>query len=74
MRLTPYEEDLIVTTTCEGLAKVHMGKISFAEAQWRGAFVIEGSRDLVRAFSTWGGLSYFAGVQRADRQSGAAAS
>ncbi len=69
-----YEEDLVVTTTCEWLAKVHMGKIGFAEAQRRGVFEIEGRRDLVRAFPTWGGLSYFAGVQRAGHRSGAVAS
>jgi hypothetical protein len=51
-----------------------MGRISFAEAQRRGVFEIEGPRDLVRAFPTWGGLSYFAGVQPADQPSGAAAS
>ncbi len=60
-----FEEDIVVTTDCEVLALVHMGRLSMSEAVRTGRWRMEGSRDLVRAFPTWGGLSYFANVRPA---------
>jgi len=56
------DEDLVVTTDCETLIRVHMGRLSLSEAERGGAWLTEGQADLVRAFPTWGGLSYFAEV------------
>ncbi len=60
-----FEEDIVVATDCETLALVHMGRMSMAEASRRGRWRMDGPRDLVRAFPTWGGLSYFANVRPA---------
>lgn len=60
-----FEEDLVVTTDSEWLAKWHMGRISLGEAMRWGLIAIEGPRELVRAFATWGGLSAFADVRPA---------
>jgi hypothetical protein len=57
------DEDILVTTTTEVLMLVHMGRLSLAEAMRRRQWVMDGPRDLVRAFPTWGGLSPFADVQ-----------
>jgi len=58
-----FEEDIIVRTDCQTLTLVHMGRLSMAEAVRSGRWEMDGPRQLVRAFPSWGGLSYFAGVQ-----------
>jgi len=60
-----FEVDLVVTTDSVTLTRVHAGRIALREAQRIGAWAMEGPRDLVRAFPTWGGLSYYANVQPA---------
>jgi hypothetical protein len=57
------DEDILVTTTAEVLMLVHMGQLPLAEAARRGLWVMDGPRDLIRAFATWGGLSPYADVQ-----------
>lgn len=57
-----YDEDLILTTDTEWLAKWHMGRISLGDAMHAGAIAIEGPRSLVRQFATWGGPTPFASV------------
>jgi DNA-binding HxlR family transcriptional regulator len=59
------DEDILVNTTAEVLMLVHMGRLPLAEAARRGLWVMDGARDSVRAFPTWGGLSPFADVQPA---------
>jgi DNA-binding HxlR family transcriptional regulator len=59
-----YDEDLLVTTSSEWLAKWHMGKISLARAMHEGLIEVEGPRALVRRLSRLG-LSRFAGVKPA---------
>jgi hypothetical protein len=59
-----YDEDLVITTQTEWLAKWHMGDISLGQAMHAGVITIEGSRRLVREFSKWGGISHFASVRR----------
>jgi hypothetical protein len=56
------DEDLVVTTDCDTLVRVHMGRLDPREAERRGVWNVEGSADLVRAFPTWGGLSFYADV------------
>jgi DNA-binding HxlR family transcriptional regulator len=60
-----FEEDIVISTDCETLALVHMGRVSMHQATRSGRWRMEGPRDLVRAFPTWGGLSYFANVKPA---------
>jgi hypothetical protein len=57
-----FEIDLVILTDSVTLTRVHAGRLGLREAQRAGAWMIEGPRDLVRAFSTWGGLSYYANV------------
>ncbi len=57
-----FEEDIIVRTDCQTLTLVHR-RLSMAEAVRSGRWEMDGPRQLVRAFPSWGGLSYFAGVQ-----------
>jgi len=59
------DEDLVVTTDCVTLTDVHRGRISFAAALSSGRMRIDGPPALVRAFPSWGGLSYYAGVRPA---------
>src|SRR5213594_2164286 len=63
------EEDLLVTTDCDTLRRVHMGRLSMREAERMGLWVLEGPPDLVRAFPSWGGLSHFADVAPAAPRS-----
>jgi DNA-binding HxlR family transcriptional regulator len=56
-----YDEDLVVATSCEWLAKWHMGRISLGEAMHAGLMSVQGPSDLVHTLSTLG-LSRFAGV------------
>jgi hypothetical protein len=59
-----YDEDLVVRTTSEWLAKWHMGRISLGQAMHAGLISVEGPRELVQTLSTLG-LSRFAGVEPA---------
>lgn len=58
-----FEEDLIMTTDSEWLARWHMGSLPLGQAMRQKLITIEGPRELVRAFSGWGGLSPFKDVQ-----------
>lgn len=57
-----FDVDLLITTDSITLTRVHAGRLSLREAQRVGAWQMDGPRDLVRAFPTWGGLSYYANV------------
>src|SRR5437899_10185072 len=59
MKPPGFEEDLIMTTDSEWLAKWHMGSLPLGQAMRQRLITIEGPRELVRAFSGWGGLSPF---------------
>jgi DNA-binding HxlR family transcriptional regulator len=63
-----FDEDLVVTTSAEWLAKWHMGKISLGRAMHEGLIEVEGPRRLVRSLATLG-LSRFAAVEPASQQS-----
>lgn len=56
-----YDEDLVVATSSEWLAKWHMGRISLGQAMHAGLISVDGPRELVQTLSTLG-LSRFAGV------------
>ena len=60
-----YDEDLVLTSDTESLAKWHMGRISLGQAMHARLISIEGTRSLVRQFATWGGPTPFASVKRA---------
>lgn len=60
-----FEEDIVITTDRETLALVHMGRLSMSNAARAGRWRLDGPRDLVNAFRSWGGLSYFSNVQPA---------
>lgn len=57
-----FEVDLLIATDSNTLTRVHAGRLGLREAQRTGAWLMEGRRDLIRAFPTWGGLSYYANV------------
>jgi hypothetical protein len=59
-----FDEDLVVRTSSEWLAKWHMGRISLGRAMQAGLISVEGPAHLVRALATLG-LSRFAGVEPA---------
>lgn len=59
------DEDLVVTTDSITLTDVHRGRLPFSRLS------VEGSPALVRAFESWGGLSYFADVRPARAASAA---
>ena len=59
------DEDLVVTTDCVTLTDVHRGRVAFDAAISSGRMRIEGPPALARALPSWGGLSYYAGVQPA---------
>jgi DNA-binding HxlR family transcriptional regulator len=59
-----YDEDLVVETDCEWLAKWHMGRISLGQAMHDGLISVQGPSHLVSALSGLG-LSRFAGVEPA---------
>ena len=56
-----FDEDLVVSTSSEWLAKWHMGRISLGDAMHDGLMRVEGPPHLVRALATLG-ISKFAGV------------
>lgn len=62
-----FEEDLVVRTDCETLTLVHMGRLSLGEATRLGHWQMDGLPSLVRAFPSWGGLSYFSKVRQVAR-------
>jgi len=59
-----YDEDLVVATSSEWLAKWHMGRISLGDAMHEGLMRVEGPPDLVRTLATLG-LSKFSAVDPA---------
>jgi DNA-binding HxlR family transcriptional regulator len=59
-----FDEDLVVATTSEWLAKWHMGRITLGDAMHEGLMRVEGPPDLVRALATLG-LSKFSAVESA---------
>ena len=59
-----YDEDMVVTTSSEWLAKWHMGQVSLGHAMHEGLMRVQGPPELVRALATLG-LSKFAGVEPA---------
>ena len=65
-----YDEDLVVTTTSEWLAKWHMGRISLGQAMHERLISVQGPSELVQTLSTLG-LSRFADVAPAVRRSSA---
>jgi DNA-binding HxlR family transcriptional regulator len=60
-----FDEDLVVATSCEWLAKWHMGRISLGQAMHDGVMTVEGPSELVRTLATLG-LSRFASVPPAS--------
>jgi DNA-binding HxlR family transcriptional regulator len=59
-----YDEDLVVATNSEWLAKWHMGRITLGAAMHAGLISVEGPRELVQTLATLG-LSRFADVEPA---------
>ena len=59
-----FDEDLVVTTSSEWLAKWHVGRISLGDAMHEGLMRVEGPPDLVRTLATLG-LSKFSAVEPA---------
>ena len=59
-----FDEDLVVQTSSEWLAKWHMGRISLGQAMHDGLMRVEGPPDLVRTLATLG-LSKFSAVDPA---------
>jgi DNA-binding HxlR family transcriptional regulator len=60
-----FDEDLVVRTTSEWLAKWHTGRISLGAAMHEGLMRVDGPSELVRRLATLG-LSKFAGVAPAS--------
>src|SRR5215217_6217271 len=59
-----FDEDLVVATSCEWLAKWRLGRISLGQAMHAGLIAVEGRRELVRTLGRLG-LSRFAHVEPA---------
>ncbi len=59
-----YDVDLTVDADLAALTRVWMGDMPLGDALRAGLIRLDGSRDLVRAFPDWLGLSTFAGVER----------
>jgi len=64
-----FDEDLVVATTSEWLAKWHMGRVSLGTAMHEGLMAISGPAELVRLLAGLG-LSRFAGVAPASTPAG----
>ena len=62
MKPPGYDEDLVVTSDTDSVARWYMGRMSLGQAMKARRIEIEGPRHLVREFSTWGGQSPFASV------------
>jgi len=56
------DEDLVVTSDSVTLTEVHRGRMALGAAIASGRMRIDGPSALAKAFPTWGGLSYYAGV------------
>ena len=61
-----FDEDLIVSTTREGLTLWHTGVLTYRQALASGLLRVDGPPRLVRALGTWGGLSRYAAVRPAS--------
>jgi DNA-binding HxlR family transcriptional regulator len=61
-----FDEDLVVRTSSEWLAKWHLGRISLGQAMHAGLIAVEGPSELVQTLATLG-LSRFADVEPAPR-------
>ncbi|HEX2040205.1 MAG TPA: winged helix-turn-helix transcriptional regulator [Acidimicrobiales bacterium] len=61
------DEDVIVATDVETLARWHMGELTLVQAAENGRMRVVGSSRLVRALQTWGGQSPFKEVKPASR-------
>jgi DNA-binding HxlR family transcriptional regulator len=57
-----FDEDLVVTSDTESLARWHMGRLTLGQAIHARKISVEGPRQLVREFSRWGGVTPFASV------------
>jgi DNA-binding HxlR family transcriptional regulator len=57
-----FDEDLVVTSDTEWLAKWHMGQLSLGQAMHARVITLEGPRRLIREFGKWGGMTPFASV------------
>jgi DNA-binding HxlR family transcriptional regulator len=60
-----FDEDVVVATTSEWLAKWHMGRISLGTAMHEGVMTVQGPPHFVRALATLG-ISKFASVAPAS--------
>jgi DNA-binding HxlR family transcriptional regulator len=60
-----YDEDLLVSTTSEWLAKWHMGRVSLGDALHQRVMRVDGPPHLVRALASLG-ISKFAAVEPAS--------
>lgn len=58
------EDDLIVKTDGEHLARWHMGEFSLKQAMRDGLMTIEGPPRLIQALESWGGQTPFADAER----------
>jgi hypothetical protein len=56
-----FDEDLVVTTDSEWLAKWQTGAIALGEAQHRGLIEVDGPWHLQRALAGWGGAPWVGG-------------
>jgi DNA-binding HxlR family transcriptional regulator len=63
MKPPGFDEDLVVRTDSESLARWHMGRISLGHAMRARLMTIDGPRELVRQFSKWGGLGPFGNIR-----------
>ncbi len=61
-----FEEDLVVTSDTEWLAKWHMGRVSLGDAMHARLITLDGPRRVVTQFSRWGGPTPFASVAPAQ--------
>jgi len=59
-----YDEDIVVGTSSEWIARWHMGRMSLGQAMHEGLMTVTGPPELVRMLATLG-LSKFAGVEGA---------
>lgn len=58
------EDDLVVKTDAEHLARWHMGELTLGQGMRDGAITVKGPPRLVRALQAWGGQTPFADVAR----------
>jgi DNA-binding HxlR family transcriptional regulator len=58
-----FDDDLVVESDTQALARWHMGEVSLGQAMHAHAISVQGPRHLVREMSEWGGQSMFAAVK-----------